>query len=179
MPVTTPPAGWYINPDDATQQRYWDGSQWTTHVAPGEPGVAALAPRRSRRGLVASIIALVALVLVAGTWFIWLFFDQREARAERAAADSVLRVANEITTMGIDHPDQSPMVGQMGASVVIEYPDGAAEVVSLNGGVSWGGYVETGDHQWCIWVRVDGTPNDEWQYDTLSGTGPGSCQLAD
>lgn len=28
------PAGWYPNPQDPTQTRYWDGAQWTSHVAP-------------------------------------------------------------------------------------------------------------------------------------------------
>jgi len=27
------PAGWFPQPDG--QQRYWDGEQWTEHVAPG------------------------------------------------------------------------------------------------------------------------------------------------
>lgn len=34
MDEQLPPAGWYADPDDATQQRYWDGSAWTEHVAP-------------------------------------------------------------------------------------------------------------------------------------------------
>jgi hypothetical protein len=25
----TPPAGWYADPDNSAQQRYWDGSTWT------------------------------------------------------------------------------------------------------------------------------------------------------
>lgn len=29
-----PQAGWYPDPEDATQQRYWDGEQWTEHRAP-------------------------------------------------------------------------------------------------------------------------------------------------
>lgn len=29
-----PPAAWYPNPSDSAQIRYWDGSQWTDHVAP-------------------------------------------------------------------------------------------------------------------------------------------------
>jgi hypothetical protein len=29
-----PPAGWYADPRDATKWRYWDGAQWTDHVAP-------------------------------------------------------------------------------------------------------------------------------------------------
>ncbi len=33
-----PPEGWY--PDNTGQQRYWDGAQWTEHVAPTAPLVA-------------------------------------------------------------------------------------------------------------------------------------------
>lgn len=37
------PAGWYPNPDDANQIRYWDGEQWTFNTAPAvaqEPSTA-------------------------------------------------------------------------------------------------------------------------------------------
>jgi hypothetical protein len=37
----TPAAGWYPDPEDATQQRYWDGTQWTEHRAPLSGGPAA------------------------------------------------------------------------------------------------------------------------------------------
>lgn len=30
-----PPAGWYPDPTQPGQQRYWDGTQWTEHTAPG------------------------------------------------------------------------------------------------------------------------------------------------
>lgn len=30
-----PPAGWYPDPTQPGQQRYWDGAQWTEHTAPG------------------------------------------------------------------------------------------------------------------------------------------------
>lgn len=36
-----PPAGWYPDPQDATQQRYWDGSTWTGHTAPQGGATAA------------------------------------------------------------------------------------------------------------------------------------------
>jgi hypothetical protein len=29
-----PPAGWYADPNAADKWRYWDGAQWTDHVAP-------------------------------------------------------------------------------------------------------------------------------------------------
>ena len=37
----TPDAGWFQDPDDASQYRYWDGQQWTEHRAPihaADPG---------------------------------------------------------------------------------------------------------------------------------------------
>lgn len=36
------PAGWYPDPEDPTQQRYWDGAAWTQNVAPTSPTGDAL-----------------------------------------------------------------------------------------------------------------------------------------
>ena len=33
----TPAAGWFVDPQDATQFRYWDGTAWTAHRAPRGP----------------------------------------------------------------------------------------------------------------------------------------------
>lgn len=41
----TTPAGWYPDPHGATALRYWDGTQWTEHTAPGVGGVAASSTR--------------------------------------------------------------------------------------------------------------------------------------
>jgi len=37
------PAGWYPDPDNAGQQRYWDGSAWTENFAPAAPAAPAAA----------------------------------------------------------------------------------------------------------------------------------------
>jgi hypothetical protein len=34
-PVVTTPAGWYPDPSSRFELRYWDGTQWTEHVARG------------------------------------------------------------------------------------------------------------------------------------------------
>lgn len=34
-PPSLPSAGWYPDPADANRRRYWDGTGWTEHVAPG------------------------------------------------------------------------------------------------------------------------------------------------
>jgi Domain of unknown function (DUF4041)/Protein of unknown function (DUF2510)/Meiotically up-regulated gene 113 len=36
----TTPAGWYPDPQSPNSLRYWDGSQWTNHSAPGTPPLA-------------------------------------------------------------------------------------------------------------------------------------------
>ena len=33
----TPAAGWFVDPEDATQFRYWDGTAWTEHRSPRGP----------------------------------------------------------------------------------------------------------------------------------------------
>ena len=42
----TPPAGWYPDPQDASRQRYWDGTSWTEHTAEGSPQAAGSAARQ-------------------------------------------------------------------------------------------------------------------------------------
>jgi uncharacterized RDD family membrane protein YckC len=37
QPSWLPPEGWYPNPENPEQQRWWDGSAWTEHVAVGAP----------------------------------------------------------------------------------------------------------------------------------------------
>lgn len=37
---STPPSGWYPDPESSSRQRYWDGSQWTEHTAPAAGGAS-------------------------------------------------------------------------------------------------------------------------------------------
>ncbi len=39
--MSTPPAGWYVDPSDPSQERYWGGREWTNEV---RPKVTAPAP---------------------------------------------------------------------------------------------------------------------------------------
>ena len=42
--MTVTPAGWYPDPQDASQLRYWDGQSWTDHTAPSAPPASPAAP---------------------------------------------------------------------------------------------------------------------------------------
>lgn len=44
---STVPAGWYPDPDSASQLRYWDGAAWTEHRSPAAPNAAQAAPAPS------------------------------------------------------------------------------------------------------------------------------------
>lgn len=66
MPQT--PQGWYADPQQPAQQRWWDGTQWTPHTAPlGQaPAVAVVAeptPARTVKIRTALIIGAVVLVV--------------------------------------------------------------------------------------------------------------------
>ena len=64
----TVPAGWYPQPDG--QQRYWDGEQWTEHLAPGvatvtTPAVGKGGPKWSLIAWVAALALLLLFTIVA------------------------------------------------------------------------------------------------------------------
>ncbi|PRY28031.1 DUF2510 domain-containing protein [Pseudosporangium ferrugineum] len=43
IPPTVAPAGWYADPHNAAAQRWWDGTQWTSHMQLVTPPVPAFA----------------------------------------------------------------------------------------------------------------------------------------
>ncbi len=70
-PVPATPAGWYPDPNDAYSQRYWDGSGWTDHRAPGTAVAAPVhvAPKPPTSGqatasMVLGILGLLGLYLI-------------------------------------------------------------------------------------------------------------------
>jgi hypothetical protein len=68
--MTTAPPRWYPDPTNPHQLRYWDGSQWTEHVAPvtvSDPASASGTRRfGSRRvGWAALLLCVVAVVAVS------------------------------------------------------------------------------------------------------------------
>ena len=65
VPSATP-AGWYPDPQNPGQQRYWDGSAWAA-AAPSAPPVPAAA---SVAGQTTSTNAIVGLVLAIVSWVV-------------------------------------------------------------------------------------------------------------
>lgn len=64
MPDT--PQGWYTDPNEPAQQRWWDGAQWTHHTAPiGQaPAVEAQTPAAKSSKAKVALIVGVAIVII-------------------------------------------------------------------------------------------------------------------
>lgn len=61
-----PASGWYADPEMTDTQRYWDGSQWTEHRAPGSPDNSRSAlPSEIWFGVGACVLMIVG---AAGPW---------------------------------------------------------------------------------------------------------------
>lgn len=102
------PSGWYDDPEDPTQYRYWDGTQWTEHRAPrttnsaansSSAGSAAITDGWNllRRNWVAmvviSLITLAAYVAAAIVIFI---------AANNSLEPSILDIVERVTEPGFD-----------------------------------------------------------------------------
>ena len=73
--ATLPPAGWYA---EGANQRWWDGTQWTEHRAPGAQPVAPAAPQRQANGMNVSYVrpqtghSLLLHAFVLGWFCLWI-----------------------------------------------------------------------------------------------------------
>jgi hypothetical protein len=61
------PAGWYAHPSMVGTQRYWDGEEWTDHIAPA----ATETPQRAQ---VTQMQSVVLKVLLLGGAFVFVAF---------------------------------------------------------------------------------------------------------
>ena len=116
--MSFPPA-WYPDPTGAHEHRWWDGAEWTSHVADGgvatreavadslahapavpqAPSVQPQVTGKDRVGTAALIVGLIALpvallpffgLLVAGVALALALIARRRARAEDRAVSSVI-----------------------------------------------------------------------------------------
>ena len=98
-----PPAGWYDDSQDASIQRYWDGSSWTSHTAPA--GTIATGQPSAGRGFGAWWNAQangIKIALIVAAVFVLLLVVSGVAAAARGgqvgASDTGNTVASPIVS---------------------------------------------------------------------------------
>jgi hypothetical protein len=68
----SPPPGWYTDPNDASTQRYWDGSQWTDNRTPAPAAAPGLVPPGQAVAMQTKTNGLAIASLVLGIlWLYW------------------------------------------------------------------------------------------------------------
>lgn len=65
------PAGWFPDPGDPKQQRYWDGAAWSEQIAPLPPQAPTPAAARDRGSWGRTTALLACVGLVIGAWAPW------------------------------------------------------------------------------------------------------------
>lgn len=158
------PAGWYADPSQPAQQRYWDGAVWTEHTAPSSQPAAVARPPSVAQDFVADVpteagsklwvaiaVGCAVLLMVLAAVAVPTFQSQR-AQAKAAGVQSDLRNA------AIEYESYYSMHGQYPTSVeeagwqpnlserLIGYlaPDGQAFCLEASTGDSWWSYDSTG-----------------------------------
>jgi len=105
------PSGWFDDPEDPTQLRYWDGNQWTEHRTPK----MASAPSESGDGIGSLIVDAYRLVLknwsqLLGIWALSLVgflagFIVFAAGAIGALSPRATTILSRVTSDGFDPND--------------------------------------------------------------------------
>lgn len=62
----THPAGWYPDPSNQTQQRYWDGQSWSEHTRPAAPMPLPVVPAKKQTSAFRTILTILGVILVVG-----------------------------------------------------------------------------------------------------------------
>lgn len=122
--ASPPPADWYLDPDDPSQGRYWDGATWTDHrtalpddgtlpqFGVGRPPATSVLPARASRRRRLLVVSVVALALAGGA-AAWVTRDPDAA--VRVAGTDLLRIRGSLE---LDQPQLlGPPVGEPCAGV--------------------------------------------------------------
>jgi hypothetical protein len=173
--VTGVAPGWYADPGDPSQLRYWDGARWTERTAPlqSEPPAPAPAgqPRKRWPWVVAGVAAVAALAAVAVALFVVGGTDDAKAEVilEPAAAsgddaftDSVASITVKVSHGGVK-----------------EVKGGGRPVESVSGSAP-GLYGGTGDQEVCDPKALVGflkkNPDKAAAFAAVLGIAPGEIE---
>ena len=83
----THPAGWYPDPSNQAQQRYWDGQTWTEHTQSAAQMPPPAVPAQKRKSPLRTVLTILGVILVIGLG-ISFFTDDTDSARDRPATAS-------------------------------------------------------------------------------------------
>lgn len=141
--VASAPAGWYSDPQAQGQQRYWNGSAWTTHVQESRPISARLSSQlggsahRRKRPVPETIAAAAAVLMIAVVATILVEHSGSRGHPPRrvfAARNSTATPSSVSTT--VSPPPSAPAKALPATTTISPHPNAGTAVHSLSTWVS-------------------------------------------
>jgi type II secretory pathway pseudopilin PulG len=178
-PASSPVANWYPDPQNPAALRYWDGTQWTSHVAsaagPGPAGASA----QGKSGMgVGAIIALsvggVLLISMAIAVIIPIFISQQRKATDLDAKADVSTIGLAIATHFVDS-SQPPVITSNGEEYVLDGASPPYDTVQQSPGVEFGGFDASSNVDWCVWVTAPEGQIGDFRYSAAGGLEEGRC----
>ncbi len=180
-----PPAGWYPDPRNAAQTRYWDGGAWTHHVAlpaMGSDAPAQIAGQPKKKGLsTGAIVAIsvgggmVVVVAILAAIAIPVFTSQRAKAIDAAAKSDVAGLGLELATYFVDHDGPAPQIAVVDGAYVFEDGTPMSRDPLVSPDVRLGGQTGESWDDWCVWVTGTGGDLKEFEYSSANGLRQGRC----
>lgn len=94
MEILAPAPGWYANPDNPTELRYWSGCEWTEHTAPYPAPAPAPKQRRTLLWVGGALLLLMVLGVAASV------LDGSQPKDDKLRAFSYCKEAIQQKTAG-------------------------------------------------------------------------------
>ncbi len=99
QPAEAPSPGWYLDPTDGRQQRFWDGSEWTQQVR--------RARSHWRRALLVLGVFVALWVVVVAFLFLWLRIEEDRLRPGLAKTLDEVRLSGGLRLVSEDYSGNS------------------------------------------------------------------------
>ncbi len=188
-----PPAGWYTDPQNAAQQRYWDGAGWTQHVAPAAGALAAAAAvpptaqgayaeRPKKKGLgTGAIVAIVVgafllvTIVVLAAIAVPVFEAQRAKAYDASARADVSTLGREIAIYYVDHDGPAPKIVVANGEYAFQDGTPVSRTSPVSANVKIGGQAGSSSIDWCVWVTSPDGDLKDFEYSAVGGLVPGRC----
>jgi type IV pilus assembly protein PilA len=177
------PPGWYPDPYNPLNQRYWDGSAWTAASIPKKSSLSRTYDEARHRkrirllvilGIVSVLLAAMAIVslqVVARP----ILLKQEATAADTQAKADVTTLGRDIATYFLDNNGAPPHIAVVDGEYHIAGAPPPFDVEVVGPGVEFGGVTGTGPTDWCVWVTHPDGEYQDFRYSAVGGLEQGRC----